>query len=144
MEEETGRSAHSSLGLPQYSTERILSDHLGRLGFEVGRGVALTGLSQNGADVATRLLGSDHRTEAVSFKYVVGCDGVRTGRRSRRRAPPSTGFPDVAQLRRCRSGVTTASRRSGVHDGFLSFQPSSTRSPARSMVKFTGRRQMWP
>lgn len=69
---------YSSLGLPQYSTERILSEHLGRLGIEVERGVALTGLSQNGAGVATRLLGSDQRTEAVSFKYVVGCDGAHS------------------------------------------------------------------
>jgi 2-polyprenyl-6-methoxyphenol hydroxylase-like FAD-dependent oxidoreductase len=69
---------YSSLGLPQYSTERILSSHLGRLGFEVERGVALTGLSQNGAGVATRLLDSEQRTEAVSFKYVVGCDGAHS------------------------------------------------------------------
>jgi hypothetical protein len=48
------------------------------------------------------------------------------------------GFPDR------RSGVTTSSKRSCVHDGFLSFQPSSTSRPARSMVKFSGNRQMCP
>ena len=69
---------YSSLGLPQYSTERILTDHLRGFGIEVERGVALTGLSQNTAGVATRLLGSNQRTEEASFKYVVGCDGAHS------------------------------------------------------------------
>jgi 2-polyprenyl-6-methoxyphenol hydroxylase-like FAD-dependent oxidoreductase len=69
---------YSSLGLPQYSTERILTDHLRRFGIEVERGVALTGLSQNERGVATQLTGADQRTEDVSFEYVVGCDGAHS------------------------------------------------------------------
>ena len=42
------------------------------------------------------------------------------------------------------SGVTTRSRLSAVHSGRASFQRLSTRSPARSMAKFAGSRQMRP
>jgi 2-polyprenyl-6-methoxyphenol hydroxylase-like FAD-dependent oxidoreductase len=69
---------YSSLGLPQYSTERILTDHLRGFGIEVERGVALTGLSQNDHGVTTQLTGPDQRTEDVSFEYVVGCDGAHS------------------------------------------------------------------
>lgn len=69
---------YSSLGLPQYSTERILTDHLRNFGIEVERGAALTGLSQNDGSVATQLTGADQRTEDASFEYVVGCDGAHS------------------------------------------------------------------
>jgi 2-polyprenyl-6-methoxyphenol hydroxylase-like FAD-dependent oxidoreductase len=69
---------YSGLGLPQYSTERILAGHLQRFGIEVERGIELTGLSQNAAGVVARLSGSDGRTEDVTFEYVVGCDGAHS------------------------------------------------------------------
>ena len=42
------------------------------------------------------------------------------------------------------SGVTIRSSRSAVHTGCLSFQPSSTSTPCRSIVKLTGMCQMRP
>ena len=70
---------YSSLGLPQYSTERILAAHLASFGIEIERGIALAGLSQNNSTgVVARLLGPDQRTEAVPFKYLIGCDGAHS------------------------------------------------------------------
>src|SRR5439155_1364160 len=61
--------------------------------------------------------------------------------------PSARERPDSAELQPfavASNGVTTCSRRSAVQLGFFSFQPSTTRRPARSIVKLTGNRQIRP
>ena len=66
------------LFLSQAETERILSEHLAAAGIHVERGVELVGLS-NTADSATATLRhGDGREEAVSARYVAGCDGAHS------------------------------------------------------------------
>jgi 2-polyprenyl-6-methoxyphenol hydroxylase-like FAD-dependent oxidoreductase len=66
------------LFLSQAETERILVEHLAAAGVHVERGVELTGLSDT-ADCATATLRHrDGREEAVSARYVAGCDGAHS------------------------------------------------------------------
>src|SRR5207253_9419749 len=61
--------------------------------------------------------------------------------------PSARERPDSAELQPfavASNGVTSCSRRSAVQLGFFSFQPSTTRRPARSIVKLTGNRQIRP
>jgi 2-polyprenyl-6-methoxyphenol hydroxylase-like FAD-dependent oxidoreductase len=69
---------YGQLGIPQYATERLLSEHLARFGFGVERGVALTGLRDDGRRVAVELAHADGRSESAEFRYVVGCDGAHS------------------------------------------------------------------
>ncbi|HEY1261745.1 MAG TPA: FAD-dependent monooxygenase [Stellaceae bacterium] len=69
---------YGELGLPQYETERILARRLASFGIAVERGVALTGLDQDGAGVAVRLEREARTSEAARFRYVVGCDGAHS------------------------------------------------------------------
>ena len=63
------------LGVPQYETERLLIEDLGRQGGTVERGVRVEGLEQGAHDVRVRMRRSDELEEA-RFAYVVGCDGA--------------------------------------------------------------------
>ena len=66
------------LFLSQAETERILSEHLAGAGVPVERGVELTGLS-NTTDAATATLRHrDGREEALSARYIAGCDGAHS------------------------------------------------------------------
>jgi len=79
-------TAHAFLlGIPQTSTERLLTEHAVGLGAEIRRGCEVTGLSQDEAGVTVEL--ADH-TELRS-RYLVGCDGGR----STVRKLLGTGFP---------------------------------------------------
>ncbi|MET0631457.1 MAG: FAD-dependent monooxygenase [Xanthobacteraceae bacterium] len=69
---------YGSLGIPQYATERILGEHLGRLGGAVDRGIALSGLREEDDQVAVELEHTDGRTERASYRFVVGCDGAHS------------------------------------------------------------------
>lgn len=69
---------YASLGLPQNTTERLLTSHLDRLGVQIERGTTLTGLSQTEGSVAVRLDHADGPAETASFAYVVGCDGAHS------------------------------------------------------------------
>ncbi len=69
---------YSSLGLPQYETERLLTGHLGRFGVEVERGVTLSSLSQDGDRVTVQLAKPGGEVESAEFRYVVGCDGAHS------------------------------------------------------------------
>lgn len=69
---------YGNLGIPQYETERILTDHLGSFGVEVERACALTALQDEGARVGVTLEHGDGRRESVEFRYVVGCDGAHS------------------------------------------------------------------
>lgn len=69
---------YAQLGLPQYETERLLGDHLGRFGVAVERGIGLQGLEQDKDGVRVRLARAAGGTENATFRYVVGCDGAHS------------------------------------------------------------------
>ncbi|GLK85978.1 FAD-dependent monooxygenase [Ancylobacter defluvii] len=65
---------YAQLGVPQYTTERLLADHLAAGGVVVERGVELAGLAQDAEGVEVAFAdGSSAR-----FAYVVGCDGAHS------------------------------------------------------------------
>ena len=66
------------LFLSQAETERILSEHLAAAGIHVERGVELAGLSTSADSVTATLRHRDGREEAVSARYVAGCDGAHS------------------------------------------------------------------
>ena len=68
---------YAFMGLPQYETERILAEHLERLGGRVERGVALEGIAQDEDGVTAALVGSGGE-EQVRARFVVGCDGAHS------------------------------------------------------------------
>jgi pentachlorophenol monooxygenase len=65
------------VALPQYETERMLTDHLAGLGADVERGVELTSFAQDADGVVARLAGSSGEEE-VRVRYLVGCDGAHS------------------------------------------------------------------
>lgn len=65
------------MGLPQYETERILADHLERVGGVIERGVELVGLAQDDQGV-TATLATTRGHEDVRAAYIVGCDGAHS------------------------------------------------------------------
>ena len=67
----------SFMALPQYETERLLGEHLARLGGGVERGVELRTLSQDPEGVTATLATRD-REEQVRARFVVGCDGAHS------------------------------------------------------------------
>jgi 2-polyprenyl-6-methoxyphenol hydroxylase-like FAD-dependent oxidoreductase len=69
---------YAELGVPQYATERVLARHLARFGTTVERGVTLAALKQSDAHVEVTLEHAEGRSEAVAFRYVVGCDGAHS------------------------------------------------------------------
>jgi 2-polyprenyl-6-methoxyphenol hydroxylase-like FAD-dependent oxidoreductase len=69
---------YGNLGLPQYETERILTEHLARIGVAVERGVALNRLDDDGRRVHVELVRSGRQIERADFRYVVGCDGAHS------------------------------------------------------------------
>ncbi|HEX5727882.1 FAD-dependent oxidoreductase [Microbacterium sp.] len=74
---------YAHLGLPQYETERILSDRLASLGVTLERGVELTSFQQDADGVAATLKSTSGATTVTRAQYLVGCDGghsaVRAG-----------------------------------------------------------------
>ncbi len=69
---------YGQLGIPQYATERILAEHLARLGIVVERGVALEDLRDDGSRVTADLRHEGGRGESAEFRFVVGCDGAHS------------------------------------------------------------------
>ena len=69
---------YANLGLPQYETERLLTNHLGRLGIAVERGVTLASLIQDANRVEVRLTHADSSVELAEFRYIIGCDGAHS------------------------------------------------------------------
>ncbi len=62
------------LGIPQPTTERLLTEHATELGVEIRRGCELVGLSQDDHGVTVELAeGTQLRS-----RYLVGCDGGRS------------------------------------------------------------------
>ena len=69
---------YGNLGIPQYETERILAEHLRRIGVDVERGVSLNNLSDDGGHVHVELAHGDGTIERAEFRFVVGCDGAHS------------------------------------------------------------------
>jgi len=69
---------YGTLGLPQYETERVLTRHLARFGFEIERGVTLTALDQNDDGATVQCARMDGAVESATFRYVIGCDGAHS------------------------------------------------------------------
>ena len=65
------------LALPQYETERILTDHLNRFGIAIERKTSLVSFRQNKDDVIVDLsVGGG--AEQIRCRYLVGCDGAHS------------------------------------------------------------------
>jgi 2-polyprenyl-6-methoxyphenol hydroxylase-like FAD-dependent oxidoreductase len=62
------------LGVPQTSTERLLTEHALELGVEIRRGTELVGLSQDEDGVNAELADGTQ----LRSRYLVGCDGGRS------------------------------------------------------------------
>src|SRR5687768_2526434 len=62
------------LGIPQTTTERLLTEHATELGVEIRRGCELVGLSQDGHGVTAELADGTQ----LRSRYLVGCDGGRS------------------------------------------------------------------
>jgi 2-polyprenyl-6-methoxyphenol hydroxylase-like FAD-dependent oxidoreductase len=73
------------LGIPQTTTERLLTEHATELGTEIRRGCELVGLSQDDHGVTVELADDTQ----LRSRYLVGCDGGR----SRVRKLLGVGFP---------------------------------------------------
>jgi 2-polyprenyl-6-methoxyphenol hydroxylase-like FAD-dependent oxidoreductase len=73
---------YGGLGIPQFTTERILAEHLARFGIGVDRGAMLTGLRDEGRSVEVELTHQDGHAEQAEFRYVIGCDGAHSAVRS--------------------------------------------------------------
>ena len=63
-----------TLGIPQTTTERLLTEHATELGAEIRRGSELVGLSQDNHGVTAELAGGTQ----LRSRYLVGCDGGRS------------------------------------------------------------------
>lgn len=66
------------LMLAQSDTERLLIEHLGRVGVPVERSVALTAFTDQGDYVAATLRHPDGHDEAVECDWLLGCDGAHS------------------------------------------------------------------
>jgi rifampicin monooxygenase len=62
------------LGIPQTTTERLLTEHATELGVEIRRGCELVGLSQGEHGVTAELADGTR----LRSRYLVGCDGGRS------------------------------------------------------------------
>lgn len=68
----------AQLGLPQYATERVMTEHLSSFGVTIERGSELVSLAQDGDGIAVTISKADGSTEEARFNYVVGCDGAHS------------------------------------------------------------------
>ncbi|MDP8969493.1 MAG: FAD-dependent monooxygenase, partial [Actinomycetota bacterium] len=66
------------LHVPQFETQRLLDDHLERLGVQVERGVELVHLSQHPAGVSVMAQEPTAARHEIAASYVVGCDGAHS------------------------------------------------------------------
>ncbi len=66
------------LSLPQSETERILNNHLERLGIQVERQVELVSFTQDEQAVIVTLRHADGREETVTTSWLIGCDGAHS------------------------------------------------------------------
>lgn len=64
--------------LPQYETERVLEESLGRYGTAIERATELVGFAQDADGVTSRLTTSSGGEEEVRSRFLVGCDGAHS------------------------------------------------------------------
>ncbi|MCX4821386.1 FAD-dependent monooxygenase [Streptomyces sp. NBC_01142] len=64
--------------LPQYETERLIEEHLGRWDTRIERGTELVSFQQDAGGVWSRLTTSSGREEEVRSRFLVGCDGAHS------------------------------------------------------------------
>ncbi|MCY1062489.1 FAD-dependent monooxygenase [Nannocystis sp. SCPEA4] len=76
--EQLGPAVPRPLFLDQSTTERLLQDHLLRLGGAVERGRKLLSFRDEGAQVVATIGGDDGREETVTARWLVGCDGAHS------------------------------------------------------------------
>lgn len=69
---------YAQLGLPQYATESMLTEHVRSFGLDVERGCELAALDQDEGGVKATLRKADGSTEEARFSHVVGCDGAHS------------------------------------------------------------------
>jgi 2-polyprenyl-6-methoxyphenol hydroxylase-like FAD-dependent oxidoreductase/heme-degrading monooxygenase HmoA len=69
---------YKHLGLPQYETERILTERLFTLGVRPQRGAELVGFVQDDDGVLATLATTGGGQETVRAKYLLGCDGAHS------------------------------------------------------------------
>lgn len=73
---------YAHLGLPQYETERLLTDKLTSLGVRIERGVELRSFEQDASGVSAEVLHASGDAETIRAQYLVGCDGAHSAVRS--------------------------------------------------------------
>lgn len=73
--------------LPQYETERILSEHLASLGGRIERGVTATAMALDGDAPVVELRHADGRSETVRPRFVIGAGGAHSVTRHAMDAP---------------------------------------------------------
>jgi 2-polyprenyl-6-methoxyphenol hydroxylase-like FAD-dependent oxidoreductase len=67
-----------ALGIPQSDTERLLEEHLGKLGVRVERQVEATGFRARNDGVETIIRHADGNNETVESAWLIGCDGAHS------------------------------------------------------------------
>ena len=67
-----------ALFVPQSETERLLEEHLGRLGIAVERQIELIDFTPSADGVVASLRRADGQTESVAADYLIGCDGAHS------------------------------------------------------------------
>ena len=67
-----------ALMLPQSDTERLLEEHLNRLGVHVERQVEATSFASTANGVATVMRHKDGREETLQTEWLIGCDGAHS------------------------------------------------------------------
>ena len=66
------------LFLPQNETERLLAEHLRRLGCEVERGTELLSFENAKSGVTAQLRHNSGATQSVPARWLIGCDGAHS------------------------------------------------------------------
>jgi 2-polyprenyl-6-methoxyphenol hydroxylase-like FAD-dependent oxidoreductase len=67
-----------ALMLPQSETERLLEEHLGRLGVNTQRQTELSSFEQSESGITAVLRNADGQEEVVKADWLIGCDGAHS------------------------------------------------------------------
>jgi 2-polyprenyl-6-methoxyphenol hydroxylase-like FAD-dependent oxidoreductase len=67
-----------ALMLPQSDTERLLEEHLGRLGINTQRQTELSSFEQDESGITAVLRNADGQEEVVKADWLIGCDGAHS------------------------------------------------------------------
>ena len=67
-----------ALMLPQSDTERLLEEHLGRLGINTQRQTELSSFEQDESGIRAVVRNADGQEEVVKADWLIGCDGAHS------------------------------------------------------------------